>query len=361
MNAIGAHEILMPALQPKDIWDTTGRWDTVDILYKLKGAGDQDLALGPTHEEVVTPLITQYVQSYRDLPKAAYQIQTKFRNELRAKSGLLRGREFRMKDMYSFHAETAEQDEFYEKSIVAYKKIYERCGLGDITYVTYASGGIFSQYSHEFQTVTEYGEDTVYKVPGTDIAINKEIIKDKEVLKELLPDYKDGDEDNLEAMKAIEVGNIFKLGSKFSDAFGKKFQDKDGQLKPIYMGCYGIGPSRIMGTIAECLSDDKGLVWPKGIAPYSVYLISLAKDPDDIQKAEALYADLLSKGHDVLFDDRSNASAGQKFSDADLLGIPHRVVISKKTIAENQVEYKKRTEDKADMVSLDDLLKKISE
>ncbi len=357
MNNIGASEVLMPAIQPREIWEQTGRWDKVDVLYKLKGAGDQDLALGATHEEVVTPLITQYVQSYRDLPKATYQIQTKFRNELRAKSGLLRGREFRMKDMYSFHADDADQDRFYQKSIQAYKNIYDRCGIGNITYVTYASGGIFSKYSHEFQTITEYGEDTIYQIPDTNIAINKEIIDDIEVLKELMPNYQNGDEEKLVPIKAIEVGNIFKLGTKFADAFDKQYQDQNGELKNIHMGCYGIGPSRVMGTIAECLSDDKGLIWPEEIAPYKVHLISLTKNADEIKEIDTIYEMLKDKGIEVLYDDRTKISAGQKFSDADLIGIPHRVVISSKTLAERSVEYKKRTDDQSKLIPLDDLKK----
>nr|HPQ50739.1 prolyl-tRNA synthetase [Alphaproteobacteria bacterium] len=260
METIGAQEILMPALQPREIWDQTERWNKVDVLFKLKGAGDRDLALGPTHEEVVTPLIGRFIQSYRDLPKAVYQIQTKFRNEPRAKSGLLRGREFRMKDMYSFHMDQRGLDDFYELAIEAYKNVYRRCGLGDSTLLTYASGGVFSKYSHEFQTVTPYGEDIVYRVPDTDIAINKELMNDRDALAGIIPNYKEGDEKNLEELKAIEVGNIFKLGSRFTDSFNVEYAGVDGEKRKVVMGCYGIGPSRIMGTIAEVLSDDRGLV-----------------------------------------------------------------------------------------------------
>lgn len=353
MNSLSAQEVLMPAIQPKDIWEQTGRWDKVDVLYKLTGAGDQPLALGATHEEVVTPLVAQFVQSYRDLPKATYQIQTKFRNEMRAKSGVLRGREFRMKDMYSFHATETDLDAFYEKSLEAYKRIYTRCGLGDITYVTYASGGIFAKYSHEFQTVTEYGEDTIYKIPDQDIAINKEIIDDVEALAEIIPNYTAGDEKNLEAVKAIEVGNIFKLGSKFADDFKQQYQDAEGNLQPIYMGCYGVGSSRVMGTIAECLSDDKGLVWPEEVAPYRVHLISLVKKSEDVAKVDAIYETLQAQGVEVIYDDREKASAGQKFADADVMGMPHRLVVGNKMLQEGKVEYKARSSDESAVMTLD--------
>ncbi len=347
MDSLGAQEILMPALQPREIWDQTERWDKIDVLFKLKGSGDRDLALGPTHEEVVTPLMGRFIQSYRDLPKFVYQIQTKFRNEPRAKSGLLRGREFRMKDMYSFNTNQQGLDNFYELAIEAYKNVYRRCGLGDLTLVTYASGGIFSKYSHEFQTITPYGEDVIYRIPGTDIAINKEIIDDKEALAGIIPNYKDGDEKNLEELKAIEVGNIFKLGSRFSDAFNVKFADEDGKQGAVHMGCYGIGPSRIMGTIAEVLSDDKGLVWPDEVAPYHVHLVSLCRDESDISRCDEIYAKLKSMGISVLYDDRQSVQAGAKLGDADLMGMPRRVVVSAKTLAEESVEFKARSDQNA--------------
>lgn len=361
MNSIGGQEILMPALQPRQIWEQTERWDKVDVLFKLKGAGDRDFALGPTHEEVVTPLIGQYIQSYRDLPKLVYQIQTKFRNEARAKSGLLRGREFRMKDLYSFHATQQSLDEFYEKSIDAYNKIYKRCGLGDITLLTYASGGIFSKYSHEFQTITPYGEDIVYRIPNTDIAINKEVIDDRSVLEDLIPNYKDGDENALEELKAIEVGNIFKLGDRFSNAFKHFYSDSDGKEQSIVMGCYGIGSSRVMGTVAECLSDENGLYWPDEIAPYKIHLISLCNNEADISKCEEIYSKLQQQKIGVLYDDRPNVRAGEKFSDADLIGVPHRATISAKTLKENCLEYKHRKASSSDLMSLEQLISKLSE
>lgn len=358
MDAIGGQEVLMPALQPKENWEATKRWDAVDILFKLKGAGDRDLCLGPTHEEIVTPLVTQYVRSYRDLPQAAYQIQTKFRNEARAKSGLLRGREFRMKDMYSFHASLEDFKLFYDKAAEAYYRVYERLGLGALTLFTYASGGMFSKYSHEFQTVTPYGEDVIYKVPGANrpIAINKEIMGDAEALASIIPNYKPGMEKELEELKSIEVGNIFELGTRFPDDFGATYMDAAGTPQKIWMGCYGIGPSRVMGTIAEVLSDDRGLVWPESVAPFKVHLVALGKEAADYEKADALYKQLQAAGLSVLFDDRQGVQAGEKFADADLLGMPHRVLISPKTSAQNSVEYKPRQAEKAELVSVEALL-----
>lgn len=355
MNAIDAQEILMPALNPRENWDTTGRWEGLDVLFRLKGAGDRDLALGATHEEVVTPLVGSLVQSYRDLPQYVYQIQTKFRNEPRAKSGLLRGREFRMKDLYSFHADTADLDAYYQRATQAYINVYQRCGLGDITLLTYASGGTFSKYSHEFQTLTEFGEDIVYRVPGTQVAINKEIIDDAEAVAAVLAECGKPADTKLEELKAVEVGNIFKLATKYSNAFGLRFTAEDGNAREIQMGCYGIGSSRLMGAIADCLSDDKGLVWPAAIAPYQVQLVSLAREDDERAAADALYADLTKAGIEVLYDDRANLSAGAKFADADLMGMPYRIVISKKTLAQNGVELKARTSDTSEIVPLDGL------
>ncbi len=350
MNAIGSQEILMPALHPREIWEVTGRWNAIDVLFKLKGAGDRDLALGPTHEEVVTPLAAQMVNSYRDLPQAVYHIQTKFRNEARAKSGLLRGREFRMKDLYSFHTTQEDLDTFYDRVMAAYMKIYRRMGLGESTLITFASGGTFSKYSHEFQTLTDAGEDVVYEIAGTRtvagmaerFGINSEIIEDQEALAGILPNYQPGDEAKLVKHKAIEVGNIFKLGTRFSTACGLTYADASGKPQHPIMGCYGIGPSRMMGTIAEILSDDKGLIWPEEVAPYKVNLISLkASDPATQQAADALYESLQRAGIEVLYDDR-DLSTGEKFADADLLGCPWQAVVGPKGAANGVVEWVNR-------------------
>jgi prolyl-tRNA synthetase len=348
MDALG-REILMPALQPKENWEITDRWNKVDILYKLKGAGDRDLCLGPTHEEIITPLIGQYIQSYKDLPCAAYQIQTKFRNEARPKSGLLRGREFRMKDLYSFHTSAEDLDAYYQKVTQAYISIFNKCNLGDITYVTYASGGIFSKYSHEFQTLTPYGEDIVHTCKPCKIAINKEIIADQ-------PNCPTCSSTELIEEKAIETGNIFKLMTRFSQAFNITYTDTDGTQKPVIMGCYGLGTSRLMGTIVETLHDTKGIVWPRAVAPYIIHLIGLGKDQASRDQADSLYAKLLEQNIEVLYDDRPDIQPGEKFADADLLGLPYRIVISPKTLAQNSIELKARTSEKAELIALDSAL-----
>ncbi len=348
MNAVGGQEILMPALHPRENWDTTGRWDVVDVLFKLSGAGEKEYALGATHEEVVTPLLQKSVTSYKDLPTSVYQIQTKFRNEARAKSGILRGREFRMKDLYSFHVDQADLDRYYEEVRQAYIRIYQRCGLGDVTYYTYASGGAFSKFSHEFQSVTPAGEDHIYICEKCNVALNKEVIE------EIGMQCPECSEKNLKEEKAIEVGNIFKLGTKFSDAFGFSFQDEADQAQPVIMGCYGIGPSRVMGTIVEIHHDDNGIIWPKNIAPYQVHLISLCRD-EQIAKADEIYTTLLAQGIEVLYDDREGVRAGEKFADSDLLGIPVRLVVSPKTIEKNSVEVKMRTSGESSFVALSEL------
>ncbi|MBV8548793.1 MAG: prolyl-tRNA synthetase [Alphaproteobacteria bacterium] len=364
MNAIGAQEVLMPSLHPREIWETTQRWDKVDVLYKLssdrEGRGECDLALGPTHEETVTPMVGGFVQSYRDLPVHVYQIQTKFRNEPRAKSGLLRGREFRMKDMYSFHADQADLDAFYDRAIQAYLNVYKRVGLGETTLVTFASGGVFSKYSHEFQTISPYGEDVVYRVPGTHTAINKEVIEDTDALKDIIPNYKPGDEKNLEELKAIEVGNIFKLGTRFSSAFNVSFTDKDGQVKTPVMGCYGLGPSRLMGTIAESMGDDQGLIWPEEVAPYKVGIINLKVGHAEADKASAdAYAKLNAAGVEALLDDR-DLSVGVKFADMDLLGLPWQLIIGPRGLEKGAVELKQRATGERSELSLDAALQKLA-
>jgi len=355
MDNIGGQEVLMPVLTPKDVWETTGRWEAFDVLFKLKGADEKEYALGATHEEIVTSLVKDYVVSYKDLPIAPYQIQTKFRNELRAKAGLMRGREFLMKDMYSFSATQEDLDRFYEVAKHAYFRIFERCGLGDITYLTYASGGAFSKYSHEFQTLCQAGEDLIYICDNCRVAINKEIIEDQSSCpicgnKEFRQE------------KAVEVGNIFKLGNRFSRPFNLSYTDKDGQKKDVVMGCYGIGPSRLMGTIVEVSHDDKGIVWPEEIAPFRVHLVLLSGKEDkerNKKEADALYERLLAKGVDVLYDDREGVGAGEKFADSDLIGCPIRLVVSDKTLKEGAVEFKRRKEDAAELVKIEQVPAKV--
>lgn len=351
MNAIGGQEILMPALQPREQWETTGRWEGFDALFKVPSHSNAVFALGPTHEEIVVPLVKKFVQSYKDLPVALYQIQTKFRDEPRAKSGLLRGREFIMKDLYSFHASAQDLEVYYERSKQAYQKIFERVGLP--TRIVEASGGTFSKYSHEFQVITPFGEDTIYTCQ-CGFAQNKEIAT-----------VKKGDacpgcgNTTIQEEKAIEVGNIFQLHTRFSDPFNLTFVDETGTEQKVIMGCYGIGPSRIMGTIAEIHQDEKGLQWPRSVAPFRVHLLRLGEDTSVTAYADSLYDALQKKGVAVLYDDRAQ-SPGSKFADSDLIGIPTRLIASEKMLKEKQIEWKDRDAEKPEILSLDECLNKIS-
>ncbi len=349
MDKVGGQEILMPALNPKENWEATGRWDSLDVLFKLKGAGDKEYALGATHEEVVVPLVKKMVSSYKDLPVLTYQIQTKFRNEPRAKSGLLRGREFQMKDFYSFHAGQEDLDSFYERMKEVYFNVYKRVGLGDITYLTFASGGSFSKYSHEFQSFSKNGEDTVHFCDKCKIAVNKEIV-------EGVPKCVNCGNEDLKEEKAIEVGNIFKLATKYSEPFGLNYTDEEGREHPVIMGCYGIGVSRIMGAIAEIFNDEKGIIWPEAVAPHQVHLVSLGSSEKVAETAEKLYNDLISKGVEILYDDRDE-SAGVKLADSDLIGIPLRLIVSEKTLKAGSVEVKKRNEKEAKLVKMEEISK----
>jgi prolyl-tRNA synthetase len=351
MTEAGGQEILMPVLQPKENWLKTGRWNNLDILFKIKGSGDKEYALGPTHEEVVSPLAKKAIFSYRDLPISVFQIQTKFRDELRAKSGILRTREFLMKDMYSFHGTQEDLDKYYDKIIKVYFNIFKELGIKNKTFLTLASGGTFSKYSHEFQMVTDAGEDIIYICNKCKIAINKEI-------KEENPACPNCSSDSFREAKAVEVGNIFKLGTKYSLPFELKFKDKDGSEKPVIMGCYGIGLSRAMGAVVEANNDERGIIWPKEIAPFIAHLIEIRSDKKIVQTtAQKIYQDLQKQGIQVLYDDRQDKSAGEKFAEADLIGIPYRIVISEKTLAKKSVELKERNKTAVKMVSIKQLSK----
>ena len=352
INEVGGQEILMPALHPIENYLKTGR-ENIDILFRTEMHNGAKLVLGQSHEEIVVPLVQKHVFSYKDLPAKPYQFQTKFRNELRAKSGIMRGREFIMKDLYSFHANQTDLDSFYKEATQAYRNIFKRFGLDDITYFTYASGGTFSKYSHEFQTLTESGEDDIYICDKCKIAINEEIIKD---LEHKCPEC-GGNE--LHKEKAVEVANIFKLKSKFTTPFNFKYVNKEGKEQDLVMGCYGIGLTRAMGTIVETNHDDKGIIWPKEITPFQTHLVVLGKDEEVIKKAEELYIKLKQENITVLFDERENASVGSKLSDSDLLGIPVRLIISKKT--EDNVEFKFRNEKESNIINTDKVISNIKE
>lgn len=352
MNAVGGSELSMTALQSKELWEKTGRWsdDVFDVWFKTKLASGGEAGLAPTHEEPLTRIMKSFISSYKDLPAYPYQFQIKFRNELRAKSGLMRGKEFWMKDLYSFSRNSEEHDKFYEEITAAYNRVYDRLGIGDITYKTFASGGSFSQFSHEFQTLSDVGEDTIYVHEGKKIAINEEVYNDK-VLAEL-----GVSRNELVEKQAVEVGNIFTLGTRFSEPLNLTYTAEDGTVHTVHMGCYGIGPSRLVGLIAEHFADDKGLVWPSTVAPALVYLVQIGNDDAINKKAEETYETFQNRGIEVIYDDR-DLRPGEKFGDADLLGIPYRVVVGKKTLENDLYEVKDRQTGEITDVSLDDLLK----
>ncbi len=347
LNKLGSEELSMSALQNPELWEKTGRFSDqeVDIWFKTELSGGGLLGLAPTHEEPITNLVQKYVKSYKDLPFSVYQFQNKFRNELRAKSGILRGREFLMKDLYSFHASEEDLDEFYSKVEGAYAEIFRRLGLGDDTFETFASGGIFSKYSHEYQTLLPVGEDTVYYNEDKSVVLNKEVYEP-----EVLADLNVAD-DKFESTGGAEVGNIFKLKSKYSEPLDLKFADVNNEQKVVYMGCYGIGVTRVMGVIVEKYADDKGLVWPEAVAPYKYYLVGIGDE--GIKKAEELYA---GRENEMIYDDR-DIRPGEKFADAELIGIPYRIVVSDKTLKDGEAEVVNRASGQTTRVKLEQLFK----
>jgi prolyl-tRNA synthetase len=334
MDAVGGQEVHMPSLQDPALWQQSGRWDdaAVDVWFKTELAAGGEVGLGWTHEEVITDIMRQYVASYKDLPLFAYQIQTKFRNELRAKSGIMRTREFWMKDLYSFCATEEQHNAFYEACAEAYLRIFDRVGIGEQTYRTFASGGAFTKFSHEFQTLADVGEDVVYVAKEKGIAVNEEVLAEAD-LSEL-----GVTKDELVKEKSIEVGNIFSLGTKFSEALGLTFKDETGAGQPVIMGSYGIGPARVMGTVVDLLADEKGIVWPESVAPFTLHLVGLNTDDEEVRDyTDGIYTALTKRGVSVLYDDR-DLRAGEKFADSDLLGMPYRVVVSRKTKESGQFE-----------------------
>lgn len=355
MNAVGGQEVMMTVLQPKDIWEKTDRWDDkkVDNWFKTKLVNGTELGVGLTHEEPIVDAVSNFVNSYKDLPFSVYQIQSKFRNELRAKSGLLRGREFVMKDMYTLSRNQDQHIQEYEKIVAAYFKVYDRLGIGDITYRTYADGGIFTpRFSDEFQTVSEVGEDVIYLDESKRIAINAEIMNDENLAKLGL------ERNNLVEKRGIEVGNTFHLESKYTDALDLYYADENGTRQSIIMGCYGIGVSRLMGVIAEIFSDSKGLVWPENIAPYKVYLVRIGNE-EVVKCADGLYEEFSSKGIEVLYDDR-DVHAGQKFADSELIGIPYRVTVSDRLMTDGNYELVERKDGQIKLLTREQLLAKLS-
>jgi prolyl-tRNA synthetase len=350
MDALKGEELIMTNLQRQELWQITDRWDDqkVDIWFKSELKNGTKVGLAWSHEEPITDMMRSYLSSYRDLPAYVYQFQTKLRNELRSKSGLMRGREFVMKDLYSYSRSEEEHQKFYDNTTKAYQKIFERLGLGNLTFLTYASGGDFTQFSHEFQTLSNAGEDTIYLDRDRKMAVNQEVYS-PDILNQL-----GLEESKLEKVNAAEVGNIFNFGTSKSSQLGLYFTDESGKEKPVVLGSYGIGISRLMGVIAELFADDKGLNWPINIAPYKIYLASLGDNQIVNQTAGSLYKDLQAAGIDVIYDDRPDSSPGEKFADADLMGIPLRVVISDKSLAAGGLEAKPRNSEEIQILAKED-------
>lgn len=351
MNAIDGQELIMTNLQPKEVWETTTRWsdDVVDVWFKTKLKDDTELGLAWSHEEAIMEMMRQFIASYKDLPASVYQFQTKLRNELRSKSGIMRGREFVMKDMYSLHVSAEDLDAYYNKVIDAYKRVYDRLGIGADTYVTFASGGAFTKFSHEFQTVCDAGEDTLYVHRGKNIAVNEEVLD--EATKEL-----GIDKSELEQVKSAEVGNIFNFGTDKAEQMNIGFTGQDGKEHPIYLASYGIGITRVMGVIVEKFADDKGIVWPDNIAPAKVYLVQIGKE--SVALADELYAELTDKGIEVIYDDRDERP-GAKFADAELMGIPYRITVSDRLMSEEKFEFTSRATGATELLTHDELLAKL--
>ncbi len=351
MNAIGSQEIIMSSLQRKETWEVTDRWDDkkVDVWFKSALQDGTEVGFGWSHEEAILEMMRQYIKSYKDLPVSVYQIQTKLRNELRAKSGIMRGREFIMKDMYSLHATEADCDAYYERTIEAYKRVYERLGIGEDTFITFASGGAFTTFSHEFQTICEAGEDTLFVNESHTVAVNEEVLDD--ATREL-----GIDKESLVPVVSAESGNIFKFGTEKAEKMKLYFTGEDGEQHPVYLASYGIGITRAMGVIVEKFADDKGIVWPTSVAPALVYLVQIGQQ--SLQHANSLYDELMSQGIEVMYDDRDERP-GAKFADSELMGIPYRVTVSDRLISDEKYEFTSRKTGETELLTRDELLARL--
>lgn len=354
MNAIGGQELIMSSLQKRETWEETGRWDdeVVDVWFKSELKDGTEVGFGWSHEEAIIEMVKQYLKSYKDLPINVYQFQTKMRNELRAKSGIMRGREFVMKDMYSCSLDEAQHTAFYNATIDAYNRVFDRLGIGDDTYVTFASGGTFTQFSHEFQTICEAGEDIIYLHREKNIAVNEEVLNDSTLAELGIK------REELDKVKSAEVGNIFNFGIQKSEDTHFTFTNAEGKQQYVHLGSYGIGVTRLMGVIVEKFADDKGIVWPNSVAPFQVYLVQIGTEAKT--QADQLYNELVAQGIEVLYDDRDER-AGAKFADAELMGIPYRVTVSDRLLEANQYEYTVRTTGQTELLTRDQLLAKLNE
>jgi prolyl-tRNA synthetase len=354
MDSVGGQELIMSSLQKKETWETTGRWDdkAVDIWFKSKLKDGTEVGFAWSHEEAIIEMLKQYLESYKDLPMNVYQFQNKFRNELRSKSGIIRGREFVMKDMYSCSLDEEQHDKFYDDTIKAYNRVFERLGIGSDTYMTFASGGAFTQFSHEFQTICEAGEDTIYIHRQKNIAINEEVMDDASLANLGIK------REELEKVKSAEVGNIFNFGTKKSEDMNFAYTNKEGKKQFVFLGSYGIGITRLMGVIVEKFSDEKGLVWPANIAPFKVYLVRIGGEAA-VVSADKLYDELTGAGIEVIYDDRE-AHPGQKFADSELMGIPYRVTVSDRMLETNEYELVERRDGQKMLLTHDQLLAKLN-
>ncbi|MFB6182361.1 MAG: proline--tRNA ligase [Candidatus Magasanikbacteria bacterium] len=350
MKAVDSQELIMTNLQDPEVWKTTNRWsdEKVDVWFKTALQDETKLGLAWSHEEPIMQMMQNHINSYKDLPASVFQFQTKLRNELRAKSGIMRGREFVMKDMYSLHTDEEDMNQYYEQAISAYESVYERLGLGEDTFITFAGGGAFTKFSHEFQTICEAGEDTLYINKDKSVAVNEEVLD--EATEELSVK-----KEELNPVTSAEVGNIFKFGTEKSEKMDVHFVDKDNQEKPIYLASYGIGVTRVMGVIAEKFSDEDGLVWPENISPYDIHLISLSHDKEEVDQIESIYQELKNAGMSVLYDDRKDAHAGEKFADSDLMGINTRVILSDSNLQEGKAEIVNRKSGETDYIPLQEI------
>jgi len=349
LNAVGGQEVIMTTLQQKEVWEKTGRWDdeVVDDWFKTDLKNGTKLGLAFTHEEPLTHIMKNFISSYKQLPVYVYQFQTKFRNEMRAKSGIMRGKEFVMKDLYDFSRDKAEHDAFYEQMKDVYMRIFTRVGLGDRTYLTLSSGGSFSKYSFEFQTITDAGEDVILYDAQKKMAINKD-----DYSEEIFADFGlDKESFSFEEAKSVEVGDIYTLGEKYAKALGLTYKNEQGEEKPVYMGSYGIGVPRLMGTVVEVFADEKGLVWPDAVSPFQIHLLSLGQN----EQSDIIYQTLTTAGIEVLYHDR-DVSAGEKFAESDLMGIPYQLIIGKKTLESGEVEIKRRIDASVERIPLESIL-----
>ncbi len=347
MDASGAQEVLMPMVQPKELWDETNRWEKMGPeLLRIQDRHDRDFCLGPTHEEVITDLIRNNVKSYKELPLNIYQIQTKFRDEVRPRYGVMRGREFLMKDSYSFNIDEACLEETYLTMRNTYKKVLERMGL-EYKIVSADSGAIGGDASEEFHVLAETGEDTIAVSDSSEYAINTELLlKEGEDIESLDGKPSPDGKGTIEIKKGIEVGHIFQLGKVYAQDMKANVLNNEGKASTLYMGCYGIGVSRLVAAAIEQNNDDKGIIWPHSIAPFDINIIAIGYEKDEkiTEASNNLYKELTEMGYDVLLDNRKDGY-GTKIKDSELIGVPLNIIIGKQFLESEEIEFRTRSGD----------------